>query len=40
MNAPIMLIQYDQAKQSPDQAPILYPRDWSTSKDLVMKPQK
>jgi len=40
MKAPIMLIQYDHVKQSPDQAPILYPRDWATSKDIVMKPEK
>jgi branched-chain amino acid transport system substrate-binding protein len=40
MKAPIMLIQYDKENQSPDQAPIIYPRDWATTKDLVMKPGK
>jgi hypothetical protein len=38
MDAPIMLIQYDKEGQTPEDAPILYPRDWATSKDLYTKP--
>jgi branched-chain amino acid transport system substrate-binding protein len=38
MKAPIMLIQYDKENQTPDEAPILYPRDWATTKSLYLKP--
>jgi branched-chain amino acid transport system substrate-binding protein len=38
MKAPIMLIQYDQESQSPDKAPIIYPRKWATIKQLYLKP--
>jgi branched-chain amino acid transport system substrate-binding protein len=40
MKAPIMLIQYDKEGQSADQAPIIYPRDWATAKELYLKPGK
>jgi branched-chain amino acid transport system substrate-binding protein len=40
MDAPIMLIQYDEEGQTPDQAPIIYPRDWATADQLYMKPGK
>ncbi len=39
MKAPIMLIQYDKVGGAPDDAPILYPRDWATSKSLYLKPE-
>lgn len=38
MTAPVMLIQYNQLNQSPDVAPILYPRDWATVDYLFAKP--
>ena len=38
MEAPIMLIQYNEDNQSPDKAPIIYPRDWATIKELYLKP--
>ncbi|MDE2571407.1 MAG: ABC transporter substrate-binding protein [bacterium] len=38
MSAPVMLIQYDKMNQSADAAPILFPRDWATSKTLFNKP--
>jgi branched-chain amino acid transport system substrate-binding protein len=40
MKAPIMLIQYDKEGQSPDKAPILFPRNWATIKQLYLKPAK
>jgi branched-chain amino acid transport system substrate-binding protein len=40
MKAPIMLIQYSEENQSPEKAPILYPRNWATSKQLYLKPAK
>src|SRR5262249_45410832 len=40
MKAPIMLIQYDKEGQSPDKAPIIYPREWATAKELYLKPVK
>ncbi|TAM78222.1 hypothetical protein EPN44_01105 [bacterium] len=38
MAAPVMLIQYNKLNQSPDDAPILYPRDWATVDYLFAKP--
>ena len=40
MKAPIMLIEYDKEGQSADQAPIIYPREWATAKELYLKPGK
>lgn len=40
MEAPIMVIQYDQMNQSPDKAPIIYPRNWATAKEIYLKPAK
>lgn len=40
MKAPIMLIQYDKENQSPEKAPILYPRNWATIEKLYLKPSK
>jgi len=38
MKAPIMLIQYDKESQLPEEAPILYPPEWATSKEHYLKP--
>ena len=35
-----MVIQYDQMNQSPDKAPIIYPRNWATAKEIYLKPAK
>jgi branched-chain amino acid transport system substrate-binding protein len=38
MAAPTMLIQYSEEGQSPDKAPIIFPRDWATIKENYRKP--
>ncbi|HVA38522.1 MAG TPA: ABC transporter substrate-binding protein [Candidatus Dormibacteraeota bacterium] len=37
MDAPIMLVQYSKENQTPDDAPILFPRKWATLKELYIK---
>ncbi len=38
LDAPVMIIQYTQVNQSADSAPILYPRNWATSKKIYNRP--
>jgi|SRR5579872_785025 len=38
MSAPVMLVQYSELNQSADVAPILFPRDWATTKYLYARP--
>jgi branched-chain amino acid transport system substrate-binding protein len=40
MGAPVALIQYDQVNQTPEDAPIIWPRNIATVKYLYMKPGK
>jgi branched-chain amino acid transport system substrate-binding protein len=40
MGAPVALIQYDKVGQSPDDAPIVWPRNIANSKSLYEKPAK
>lgn len=39
-DAPVIVIQYDKVKQPSEEAPIIWPRKWSTVKYLYAKPKK
>ncbi len=38
MEAPLTLIQYSEQNQSPNDAPILWPREFATAKEIYLRP--
>lgn len=40
VTAPVHLIQYDRVGQTPEDAPVIWPKSLATAKSLYMKPSK